>query len=42
MFDSFLNKGTGPKGRLGIGTIISVVVHVGLLATAIFLTTQVG
>ena len=30
MFDSVLDRGQGPKTRFGVGTVISVVLHVGL------------
>jgi periplasmic protein TonB len=40
MFDSVLNKGTVPKSRFGTGTIISIAVHLGLVALTVYLTTR--
>jgi periplasmic protein TonB len=36
MFDTVLGKGNVPGGRFGVGTVVSVIVHVGLLAFAIW------
>ena len=38
MFDSVLNKGSVPQRRLGVGTVVSIVVHVGLIALVIGLS----
>ncbi|HYO59238.1 TonB family protein [Archangium sp.] len=40
MFDSVLDRGQGPKTRFGLGTFISVVLHVGLFVLAVWLSTQ--
>lgn len=39
MFDSVLGRGNVPGGRFGVGTVVSVVVHVGLLGFAIWFST---
>jgi periplasmic protein TonB len=40
MFDSVLDRGQGPKTRFGVGTVISVVLHVGLFAFAVWVSSQ--
>jgi protein TonB len=40
MFDAVLGKGNVPGGRFGAGTIASIVLHVGLLVFAIWLSTR--
>lgn len=40
MFAAVLNKGDAPRSRFGTGVIISVVVHVVLLALVVYLTTR--
>jgi protein TonB len=40
MFDSVLDRGNVPKSRFGAGTVISVVVHVALIAGAIWISTN--
>jgi protein TonB len=40
LFDSVLTGGNVPKSRFGIGAIISVVIHVALLALVVFLSTR--
>lgn len=40
MFDSVLGQGSSPRARFGAGTVASVVVHVGLFAIAVFLSTR--
>lgn len=40
MFDSVLNKGNVPKSRFGTGTVISIAVHLGLVALTVYLTTR--
>lgn len=42
MFDSVLNKGTVPQRKLGIGGVVSIVVHVALLALVIGLSASGG
>lgn len=38
MFDSVLDRGQGPKSRFGVGTAISVILHVGLFGLALWLS----
>ncbi|MFY0525108.1 energy transducer TonB [Archangium gephyra] len=38
MFDSVLDRGQGPKTRFGVGTVISVVLHVGLFVFAVWIS----
>ncbi len=40
MFDSVLDRGTGPRGRFGTGAIVSVVLHLGLLGLAWWLSSR--
>ncbi|PTL79115.1 energy transducer TonB [Vitiosangium sp. GDMCC 1.1324] len=40
MFDSVLDRGQGPKSRVGVGAFISVALHVGLFAGSIWLSTR--
>lgn len=40
MFDSVLTGGNVPKSRFGVGAIVSVIVHVALLAIVVFLSTR--
>ena len=40
MFDSVLGHGTVPKSRFGTGAVVSVLLHVALLAMAIYLSTR--
>jgi protein TonB len=40
MFDSVLNRGNTPKTRFGVGTVISVAVHAGLIGLTLYLTTR--
>jgi protein TonB len=40
MFDSVLDRGQGPKTRFGVGTVISVALHVGLFGLSVWLSTQ--
>jgi protein TonB len=40
MFDSVLDRGTGPKGRFGTGAIISVVLHVALFGLAVWVSSR--
>ena len=40
MFDSVLNKGNVPQSRFGTGTVISIAVHVSLVALVVYLTTR--
>src|ERR1044071_6439574 len=40
MFDSVLDRGQGRKSRVGLGAFISVVLHVGLFAAALWLSTR--
>jgi protein TonB len=40
MFDAVLNRADGPKSRFGVGTAISVAVHVGLLGLALWLSSR--
>ncbi len=40
MFDSVLDRGQGPKSRFGVGATISVILHVGLFALALWLSMQ--
>lgn len=40
MFDSVLDRGQGPKTRFGVGTVISVVLHVGLFVFAVWISAQ--
>lgn len=39
MFDTVLGRGVAPKTRWGVGTIVSVALHVGVLALAVYLST---
>ena len=39
MFDSVLGKGVTPKARFGAGTIISIFLHIGVLAAAWWIST---
>ncbi len=40
MFDSVLGHGTVPKSRFGTGAVVSVLLHVALLAMAVYLSTR--
>lgn len=40
MFDSVLDRGAGPKGRFGTGAIVSVILHIGLLGLALWISTR--
>ncbi len=40
MFDSVLDRGQGPQSRFGAGAVISVLLHVGLFALAVWLSTR--
>ncbi len=40
MFDSVLTGGNVPKSRFGVGAVVSVIVHVALLALVVFLSTR--
>jgi protein TonB len=40
MFDSVLGHGTVPKSRFGTGAFVSVLLHVGVLGLAIYLSTH--
>jgi len=40
MFDSVLGHGTVPKTRFGTGAVLSVLLHVGVLALAIYLSSR--
>ncbi|MGZ3458346.1 MAG: energy transducer TonB [Archangium sp.] len=40
MFDSVLDRGQGPKSRVGVGAVISVVLHVGIFVLAVWLSTR--
>jgi periplasmic protein TonB len=40
MFDSVLGHGTVAKSRFGTGAVVSVLLHIGVLGLAIFLSTQ--
>ena len=40
MFDSVLGHGTVPKSRFGTGAVLSVLLHIGVLALAIYLSKQ--
>lgn len=40
MFDSVLDRGSVPKSRFGTGTVISIILHVGLFALALWLSTR--
>src|SRR5687768_11644638 len=40
MFDSVLDRGQGPNTRFGVGTFISVALHVGLFGLAVWLSTR--
>ena len=40
MFDSVLDRGQGPKTRFGVGTFISVILHVGLFGFALWISQQ--
>ncbi|HEX5752407.1 MAG TPA: energy transducer TonB [Archangium sp.] len=40
MFDSVLDRGQGPKTRFGVGTFISVALHVGLFGFSFWLSAQ--
>jgi periplasmic protein TonB len=40
MFDSVLGHGTVPKSRFGTGAVVSVLLHVGVLGLAIYLSTH--
>jgi protein TonB len=40
MFDSVLGHGTTAKSRFGTGAVVSVLLHIGVLGLAIFLSTQ--
>jgi protein TonB len=39
MFDSVLGHGTVPKSRFGTGAVVSVLLHIGVLGLAIYLST---
>jgi periplasmic protein TonB len=40
MFDTVLGKGNVPKGRFGVGTIVSIMVHIGLIGFAIWMSVR--
>jgi protein TonB len=40
MFDSVLGHGTVPKSRFGTGAVVSVLLHIGVLGLAIYLSAQ--
>jgi len=40
MFDSVLGRGVTPKSRFGSGAVVSVLLHVGLLAFALWISTR--
>ncbi|NTX15252.1 energy transducer TonB [Myxococcus sp. CA056] len=40
MFDSVLDRGQAPRARFGVGTTISVILHVALFGVAYFLSTR--
>jgi protein TonB len=40
MFDSVLDRGTGPRGRFGTGAVVSVILHVGLFGLAVWLSSR--
>jgi len=40
MFDSVLDRGQGPKTRVGVGAIISVIAHAGVLALSVWFSSQ--
>ena len=40
MFDSVLGRGVGPKSRFGTGAVLSVLLHIGLVAVAVWLSTR--
>lgn len=40
MFDAVLNKSNVPKTRFGLGTVLSILVHVGLLGLVVWLSSR--